>query len=126
MMITPEHAQAALDRWETQGGGLWSGLGLSPDLARTVIALTAERDALKAAKWAVQHVDTMNDFASLGMDRDEWEAKAKTQAAEIARLREALRQIDLTDDMIWGEDYEVREAYGAALTIARAVLEVKP
>ena len=40
--------------------------GLSARLATA----EAERDALKAAKWDVQHTDTMNDLVQMGMARD--------------------------------------------------------
>lgn len=55
-------------------------------------ALMAERDALKAAKWDVKHVDTMNDMVQMGMARDAAIADAATafnrgleEAAKIAR-----------------------------------------
>ena len=52
--------------------------------------VTAQRDALKAAKWDVQHTDTMNDFVLLGIDRDEKETALTTANRRIAALTEAL------------------------------------
>lgn len=49
-----------------------------------VLALLSEIEGLKAAKWEVRHVDTMNDVVSMGMARDD----------AIARADEAERQLD--------------------------------
>ena len=52
--------------------------------------VTTERDALRAAKWDVQHTDTMNDFVLLGIDRDEKETALTAANRRIAALTEAL------------------------------------
>lgn len=46
-----------------------------------------ERDELRAAKWDVKHVDTMNDFAALGIDRDDWKARAQAAEQALAAIR---------------------------------------
>ena len=53
-------------------------------LAARLEAVKAERDELRAAKWKQQHTDTMNDIVSMGMARDEANAK-------LAQALEALR-----------------------------------
>ena len=60
------------------------------EAAAMLSALADENAELRAAKWAVQHVDTMNDLVAMGLARDAAEARAI--AAE-----EAL--IDATDHL---------------------------
>jgi uncharacterized protein with PhoU and TrkA domain len=55
------------------------------------VALSARLAALEAAKWDVQHTDTMNDIVQVGMARDQAEARAKDLEAQLAQAVEALR-----------------------------------
>lgn len=50
-------------------------------------AVTQERDALAAAKWNVQHTDTMNDMVQMGMARDEAISRAERAEAALATAR---------------------------------------
>ena len=58
----------------------------SQSAADAITALRARVAELEAAKWAEKHVDTMNDFVLLGMDRDEWEARAKALEARCIQM----------------------------------------
>ena len=55
----------------------------------------AERDALKAAKWDVKHVDTMNDMVAMGMARDAAIAERDALRAALVEAREALQPFAL-------------------------------
>ena len=66
-------------------------------------AVAAENATMRAAKWDVQHTDTMNDFVSICMDRDDLRAQlAASEAARMAderaaaekALKDALTYID--------------------------------
>ena len=46
------------------------------EAAAMLSALADENAELRAAKWAVQHVDTMNDLVAMGLARDAAEARA--------------------------------------------------
>jgi len=59
-------------------------------------ALRAENDALRAAKWDVQHTDTMNDMVLLGIDRDEWMRRAECAEAQIAAAEAAAYEMVLS------------------------------
>jgi uncharacterized protein with PhoU and TrkA domain len=56
-----------------------------------IAALSARLAALEAAKWDVQHTDTMNDIVQVGMARDQAEARAKDLEAQLAQAGKALR-----------------------------------
>ena len=77
---------------------------LAPDAGvKAVAELRAERDALKAQKWDVQHTDTMNDMVSLGMERDRLAADNANLQARFEKLRGHLGYIAETSDL---EGYE--------------------
>ena len=62
-----------------------------PQMVALIRALSARLAALEAAKWNVQHTDTMNSIVQIGMARDQAEARAEALAAELAQAVEGLR-----------------------------------
>lgn len=57
-----------------------------------------ERDDLAAAKWDVQHTDTMNAMVQIGMARDEATARAERATVEIEAMRTRLDEVDRDRD----------------------------
>jgi len=60
----------------------------------TIERLTAERDELKAQKWAVKHTDTANDMVLMGLARDAAAEEATRLRHELTAAREALAKIE--------------------------------
>lgn len=93
---------------------------LSPLLA-ALRAQAEEVERLRAAKWDVKHVDTMNDFVLLGMDRDAERARAEAAERRAGELEGALRpfadaaRAAMTSgypcwNFCWAEDYAAAAA----------------
>jgi hypothetical protein len=77
--------------------------------ADTLRALSARLAALEAAKWDVQHTDTMNSIVQIGMARDQAEARAKALEAQLAQAVDATRT-----DTIPSQDALIRAALEVA------------
>lgn len=58
------------------------------EAAAMLSALADENAELRAAKWAVQHVDTMNDLVAMGLARDAAEARAIAAEEVLKRIAE--------------------------------------
>ena len=58
------------------------------EAAAMLSALADENAELRAAKWAVQHVDTMNDLVAMGLARDAAEARAIAAEDALKRIAE--------------------------------------
>ena len=89
-------------------------------LADAAEALRRERDALKAAKWDVQHTDTINDMVLIGIARDTALARvAELEAAVAAAERRGMeRAAALVDG--WADE-AILEAKACLRSLAAAI-----
>jgi hypothetical protein len=107
-----------------------------PQMVALIRALSARLAALEAAKWNVQHTDTMNTIVQMGMARDQAESRAEAAEAQLAQAVEALRKIEQattgeadpdTGELIevWMDADEMQEIARATLAKFNAAIKAK-
>jgi len=105
-----DHAELArladMADWMADGdpganGSVLLSASVASEHASDLKGLLAEIAALRAAKWEVKHVDTMNDMVLMGLARDEAETRATEAERKLAEavglMRVTLGDLDRRD-----------------------------